>query len=406
MMISKVFRVQILSFFIAGVSQLFALSLCASQLPENDSARFMYLISLTSFLSFLDFGIFWSLYIHLSRRSNSGEQLIRNALKQVTRINAFIGLFFTFGLMLSLVPVDVALIISFILLNNFLFVGLVALRGTKGENIYFLVFNSSWPLALIIYFILSLCGLRFTPALAFVPISASAALNAAASLYVFLVYLPNRAKGKEIDGQDSEESSSLRYFSTYATVVQILTLLSLYGDRFLLFPIMSSNDFLNYSICIQFASIAITIIQNYSSSLVGDQLSGKNILRNYFWNSIPVITVMGFVSAIIYLILMPIVAKVFFPDVAIDIVFLFLVSTNIFLSSISLQIYQTLWISMSLKIRITIQSLGVLSYAFYVIAILRLPIVLWEASLALILFNLGIIPYALWLIIKRARLKN
>jgi hypothetical protein len=103
---------------------------------------------------------------------------------------------------------------------------------------------------------------------------------------------------------------------------------------------------------------------------------------------------------------MPIVAKVFFPDVAIDIVFLYLVSTNIFLSSISLQIYQTLWISMSLKIRITIQSLGVLSYAIYVIAILRLPIVLWEATLALILFNLGIIPYALWLIIKRARLKN
>lgn len=392
---NRVFTIQLFTFGVAGAAQLFALSYATNQMSVTDSARFMYLVALTTILSFLDFGILWALFMNLPKNPSASSQLIRTACRKVIRINLTLGFGLLFLLCHSYLSFDVALVISVILLNNFFFIGLVASRVIKGEIFYFVIFNSSWPLSLMVFYLLGLSQIDFNSIFAIVPPTASLVINA----FVFAYIYPRQISKTNITYSTrlniDELKTIFRTFSFYAATVQILTLLMLYGDRFFIFPKLTSSDFLNYAICVQFAGMAITIIQNFSSSIIGTHTLQNNRLKDTVANGIPVVPLLGLIAGVAYFLLMPIVAQVFFPSLSIKVTFLFLIAINIFLTSISVAIYQNLWINGELRLRVYIQLFGIASYLVYGILILGKQVALWQASLALMLSNFGIIPYGL-----------
>jgi len=407
MILNKTLQVQIISFLVAGLSQVFALSICSNQLSQSESSRYMYLLSMATLLSFLDFGIFWGLYIHLASSVDEPPKLIKKAFQKILQLGLLIECFVLVGLFISILPLDIVLTISLILINNFFFVGLVALRGTRSENLYFIFFNLSWPMTFLIYSIMNLNSIAFHSIYAIVPLLSSIGINTILCSYIFLAHLTNNDPGqyskKKNYAIDDIPPSNL---SIYAMGAQILTLCSLYGDRFLLFPKMQSQEFLNYAVCIQFANVASVLIKNYNSSLVGDQLSGKKILKRDFLNAIPVIPFFGLISGFIYFFSMPFIANVFFNKLAIDYFFLFLLSLNIFLIAILEEIYQNLWVNMKIGTRIMLQLIGIVNYICFVEFFLNHPVSKSEAAMALILINSGMFPYIFWVKMKQSRLKN
>lgn len=392
---SKVFTIQFLTFGVAGASQLFALSYATNQMSAVDSARFMYLVTLTTLLSFLDFGILWALFMNLPKHPGASSQLIRAAFKKMMKINLPVGLGLLSLFYLSYLSLDVVLVILVILVNNLCLIGLVASRVIKGEIFYFVIFNSSWPLTFLVFRLIGVTEIDFHSIFSIVPPLASVIINAVASAYIYLRQISKSVTTTSKRLNLDELQMAFKTISFYAATVQILTLVMLYGDRFFIFPKLTPNNFLNYAICVQFAGMAITIIQNLSSSIVGTYASPNNRLSDTVANRIPVIPLLGLIAGAAYFLLMPNVAQVFFPDLSIDVFFLFLIGINIFLTSISVAIYQKLWISGELRLRVYIQLFGIASYLVYGILIISKQVALWQASLALILSNLGIIPFAL-----------
>ena len=60
---NKTLITQLVSFATAGIFQLATISFCSSQLNDKSFARFFFLLAISNFLTFLDFGIFWSFEI-------------------------------------------------------------------------------------------------------------------------------------------------------------------------------------------------------------------------------------------------------------------------------------------------------------------------------------------------------
>jgi hypothetical protein len=392
---TRVFIIQLFTFGVAGAAQLFALSYATNQMSATDSARFMYLVALTTLLSFLDFGILWTLFMNLPKNPSASSQLIRTACRKVMRINLTLALGLLFLFYLSYLSFDVALVISVILVNNFFFIGLVASRVIKGEIFYFVIFNSSWPLTLIVFYLIGLGEIDFHSIFAIVPPTASVVINAFVSAYIYFRQISKTNATYATRLNIDELKAIFRTFSFYAATVQILTLLMLYGDRFFIFPKLTSSDFLNYAICVQFGGMAITIIQNFSSSIIGTHALEKNRLKDTVANGVPVVPLLGLIAGVAYFLLMPTVAQVFFPSLSINLTFLFLIAVNIFVTSISVAIYQNFWINSELRLRVYIQLFGIASYLVFGILILGKQVALWQAGLALMLSNLGIIPYGL-----------
>lgn len=401
MKLSVVFITQLATFTAAGTSQLFALSLAASQLSEIDSGRFMFLLALSSFLTFLDFGIFWALFLNLSKKISSNSHLMKLAYKIVASIDLILGLILTLFYQLTLLPLDVVIVISFILVNNFLFVGLVGLRSIKGEIFYFCIFNASWPLTFLLFQCVSLAGIAFQSIFAVVPIIASAILNALVGVYIYFTHISKRSTNALLTLSQTESNLSLTRISFYSSVIQFLSLAMLYGDRFLVFQKLTPSDFLDYAICVQFGSMAIVLILNLSSSIVGNNYSQEKGFMGTFANGAPVIPLLGLILGISYIVLMPVVANLFFSALSINFSLVFLIALHIFLSSIEIQIYQNLWINNKLRLRVIIQFMGITTSLIYLVLILNNQVDLWQAGLALILSHSGI--FAFWLQSLRAK---
>lgn len=405
MSIRRVFTAQIVGFTVAGISQLFALSYATNQLSDLDSARFMYLVSLASLFSFLDFGILWSLFMNLSKGTSSYSQLLITAYIKVTRVSLAIGLILILLLLLSFVSFDVVLVISAVLVNNFFFVGLVGLRAIRGEVLYFAVFNASWPLTYLSFQFMALAGVTFKPIIAVVPIVASAVLSASVSAYISINYISKKSSNTFSELNQNELRLAFRRTSFYSTFLQLLSLVMLYGDRFFIFPKLSKDDFVVYAVSVQFATMAIVLIQNFSSSLIGTSYSQVNRLRKTIANGLPVIPLLGMLAGLIYFALMPVVANQFFPALSISTSLVFTISIHIFLSSVSIQIYQNLWINDGLKLRVFIQLTGIISYIIYGALILNDQVTLWQASSSLMFSHLGIFVYYLQSLRARNGLK-
>lgn len=395
MKIGIVFITQLVTFTVAGTSQLFALSHAASKLSEIESGRFMYLLALSSFLSFLDFGIFWALFLNLQKKISSKSHFMKLAYKIMASIGVFIGLIFTLFYQLKLLPLDVLIVISLILLNNFLFVGLVGLRSIKGEIFYFCIFNASWPLTFLLFQCLSLTGISFHSIFAVVPIIVSAILNTLVSVYIYFTHISKRSKNAILTLTRTESILSLTRISFYSSIIQFLSLAMLYGDRFLVFQKLTPSDFLDYAICVQYGSLPIVLILNLSSSIVGSNFLQETRLSSTFANGVPVIPLLGLILGISYIVLMPVMANLFFTALSINFSLVFLIALHIFLSSIEIQIYQKLWIDDNLQLRVIIQCIGITTYLIYFMLILNEQVDLRQAGLALVLSHSGILAF--WL---------
>ena len=393
MIINKISFTQIASFTTAGLFQLLTISLCANNLSVNESSRFMFLLSISSFFTFLDFGIFWSLLLQLSRNKHVPNSLVFKIYSKFLKLLVLQGCVLL-GLHAFLyLPIDITLLIAAIILNNILFLGMVFLRGIHGEIPYYIIFNTSWPIAFVILKVLDYIGVIFHSYFVFIPILSSILINFVISCAMNFKFTLNKSN-KSKDYLDSKFTmTEMNRISIYSTYSQILTLIVTYSDRFLIYPKLDPTDYIYYAIAVQFSGFILILIQNYSSSIIIDQISKKNDLKNIWVKAIPVIPAIGFFGAFLYLIIMPFIFRYFFPGIVIHKNLLVLVAINIFFSSILVHHYQKLWISNSLGQRIIFQLLGILAYFVFVQFGLKTQISLIQAAGALMLFNIGIIIY-------------
>ena len=359
----------------------------------NESSRFMFLLSISSFFTFLDFGIFWSLLLQLSRNKHVPNSLVFKIYSKFLKLLVLQGCVLL-GLHAFLyLPIDITLLIAAIILNNILFLGMVFLRGIHGEIPYYIIFNTSWPIAFVILKVLDYIGVIFHSYFVFIPILSSILINFVISCAMNFKFTLNKSN-KSKDYLDSKFTmTEMNRISIYSTYSQILTLIVTYSDRFLIYPKLDPTDYIYYAIAVQFSGFILILIQNYSSSIIIDQISKKNDLKNIWVKAIPVIPAIGFFGAFLYLIIMPFIFRYFFPGIVIHKNLLVLVAINIFFSSILVHHYQKLWISNSLGQRIIFQLLGILAYFVFVQFGLKTQISLIQAAGALMLFNIGIIIY-------------
>ena len=119
---NKTLITQLVSFAIAGIFQLATISYCSSQLTDKSFARFFFLLAISNFLTFLDFGIFWSLFLNLSKNNLALTTLMRLAIKRVLFIDAllFVSTLTIYGI--DRLSGDILLLITAVLLNNLFFV--------------------------------------------------------------------------------------------------------------------------------------------------------------------------------------------------------------------------------------------------------------------------------------------
>jgi hypothetical protein len=137
--------------------------------------------------------------------------------------------------------------------------------------------------------------------------------------------------------------------------------------------------------------MAIVLLQNYSSSLIGEKISGRVNNLNIEFYKIPTIVLFGLISSVLYIIIMPLFLRIFFPKIEFTLVILSIFAINILLSSFAIHLNNLLWIENKLKERLFTQIIGVFSY-LSIAFIFRSQMNLTLASIALLFFNLSILP--------------
>jgi hypothetical protein len=393
---NRTFISQLVSFATAGIFQIATISYCASQLTDESFARFFFLLAISNFLTFLDFGIFWSLFLNLSKNNLAVTILVRIAIKRIIFIDALliVSALTIYGI--DKLSTDILLLITAVLINNLFFVGLVALRALNGEIIYILIFNSSWPLTFITLQIMRSMQIQVTSNFAIIPIIVSTVTNLIASILLYNSLL--RKNVFKIQHQsnldfDLRDFNRLSYFSTF---IHIFSIATIYSDRILVYSILNSNNFVIYGICVQFSGMAVVLLQNYSSSLIGEKISGRvNNLNVEFYN-VPTIVLFGLISSVLYIILMPLFLRIFFPKMEFTLIILSIFAINILLSSFAIHLNNLLWIANKLKERLFTQIIGVFSY-LSIVFVFRSQLNLTLASIALLFFNISILPSLFYL---------
>lgn len=387
---NKTLITQLVSFATAGIFQLATISYCSSQLTDKSFARFFFLLAISNFLTFLDFGIFWSLFLNLSKNNLALTTLMHLAIKRVLFIDAllFVSTLTIYGI--DRLSGDILLLITAVLLNNLFFVGLVALRALDGEIIYFLIFNSSWPLTFIVLQIMHFMKIQLTSNFAIIPIIVSTVTNLIACILLYGSFLRKKAIYFEYQSNldfDLRDFNRLSYFST---LIQMFSIATIYSDRLFVYSTLVSNNFIIYGICVQVSGMAIVLLQNYSSSLIGEKISGRVNDLNIEFSKIPTIVLFGLITSVLYIILMPLFLRVFFPKIEFTLVILSIFAINILLSSFAIHLNNLLWIANKLKERLLTQIIGVFSY-LSIASIFRSQMNLTLASIALLFFNMSIL---------------
>jgi O-antigen/teichoic acid export membrane protein len=395
---------QLVSFAIAGIFQLATISYCSSQLADKNFARFFFLLAISNFLTFLDFGIFWSLFLNLSKNNLEVTILMRLAIKRVLFIDAllFVSTLTIYGI--DRLSDDILLLITAVLINNLFFIGLVALRALGGEIIYFLIFNSSWPLTFTILQVMHLMKIQVTSNFAIIPIIVSAVTNLLAGIFLYNSFLRKNKFKFEYQSNSDFDLQDFNRISYFSTLIQIFSIVTIYSDRLFVYSTLNSNNFIIYGICVQFSGMAVVLLQNYSSSLIGEKISGRVNNLNVEFYKIPTIVLLGVISSVLYIILMPLLLRIFFPKVEFTLVILSIFAINILLSSFAIHLNNLLWIANKLKERLFTQIIGVLSY-LSIAFVFRAQMNLTVASIALLFFNISILP-GLFFIWKNIHLKK
>lgn len=401
---NKTLITQLVSFATAGIFQLATISYCSSQLTDKSFARFFFLLAISNFLTFLDFGIFWSLFLNLSNNNLALTTLMRLAIKRVLFIDVllFVSTLTIYGI--DRLSGDILLLITAVLLNNLFFVGLVALRALDGEIIYFLIFNSSWPLTFIVLQIMRLMKIQVTSNFAIIPIIVSTMTNLIAGILLYNSLLRKNAfKIKDQSNLDFDlrDFNRISYFST---LIHIFSIATMYSDRIFVYNTLNSNDFIIYGICVQFSGMAVVILQNYSSSLIGEKISGRTNNLNVEFYKIPTIILLGLIGSALYIILTPLFLRILFPRIEFTLVILSIFAINILLSSFAIHLNNLLWITNKLKERLFAQIIGVFSY-LSIAFVFRAQMNLTLASIALLFFNISI-PFSLFFLRKNIHLKK
>ena len=382
---------QLVSFAIAGIFQIATISYCSSQLADKSFARFCFLLAISNFLTFLDFGILWSLFLSLSKNNLKVTILLRIAIKRVLFIDALliVPAITIYGI--DRLSTDILLLITAVLINNLLLIGLVALRALKGEIIYFLIFNSSWPLTFIVLQIMRLMKIQVTSNFAIIPIIVSTVTNLIAGILLYNSLLRKNAFKIEYQSNLDFDLRDFNRISYFSTLIHIFSIATIYSDRIFVYSTLNSNDFIIYGICVQFSGMAVILLQNYSSSLIGENISGRTNNLNVEFYKIPTIILFGLIGSALYIILMPLFLRILFPRIEFTLVILSIFAINILLSSFAIYQYNLLWIANKLKERLFAQIIGVFSY-LSIAFVFRAQMNLTLASIALLSFNIGILP--------------
>lgn len=401
---NKTFITQLVSFATAGIFQLATISYCSSQLTDKSFARFFFLLAISNFLTFLDFGIFWSLFLNLSKNNLALTTLMRLAIKRVLFIDAllFVSTLTIYGI--DRLSGDILLLITAVLLNNLFFVGLVALRALEGEIIYFLIFNSSWPLTFIVLQIMRLMKIQVTSNFAIIPIIVSTMINLIAGILLYNSLLRKNAFKIEDQSNLDFDLRDFNRISYFSTLIHIFSIATIYSDRIFVYSTLNSNNFIIYGICVQFSGMAVVLLQNYSSSLIGEKISGRTNNLNVEFYKIPTIILLGLIGSALYIILTPLFLRILFPRIEFTLVILSIFAINILLSSFAIHLNNLLWIANKLKERLFAQIIGVFSY-LTIAFIFRAQMNLTLASIALLFFNISILS-SLFFLRKNIHLKK
>ena len=401
---NKTLITQLVSFATAGIFQLATISYCSSQLTDKSFARFFFLLAISNFLTFLDFGIFWSLFLNLSKNNLALTTLMRLAIKRVLFIDAllFVSTLTIYGI--DRLSGDILLLITAVLLNNLFFVGLVALRALDGELIYFLVFNSSWPLTFIVLQIMRLMKIQVTSNFAIIPIIVSTMTNLIAGILLYNSLLRKNAFKIEDQSNLDFDLRDFNRISYFSTLIHIFSVATIYSDRIFVYSTLNSTDFIIYGICVQFSGMAVVLLQNYSSSLIGEKISGRTNNLNVEFYKIPAIILLGLIGSVLYIILTPLFLRILFPRIEFTLVILLIFAINILLSSFAIHLNNLLWIANKLKERLFAQIIGVFSY-LSIAFVFRAQMNLTLASIALLFFNISILS-SLFFLRKNIQLKK
>lgn len=401
---NKTLITQLVSFATAGIFQLATISYCSSQLTDKSFARFFFLLAISNFLTFLDFGIFWSLFLNLSKNNLALTTLMRLAIKRVLFIDAllFVSTLTIYGI--DRLSGDILLLITAVLLNNLFFVGLVALRALDGELIYFLVFNSSWPLTFIVLQIMRLMKIQVTSNFAIIPIIVSTMTNLIAGILLYNSLLRKNAFKIEDQSNLDFDLRDFNRISYFSTLIHIFSVATIYSDRIFVYSTLNSTDFIIYGICVQFSGMAVVLLQNYSSSLIGEKISGRTNNLNVEFYKIPTIILLGLIGSALYIILTPLFLRILFPRIEFTLVILLIFAINILLSSFAIHLNNLLWIANKLKERLFAQIIGVFSY-LSIAFVFRAQMNLTLASIALLFFNISILS-SLFFLRKNIQLKK
>jgi hypothetical protein len=396
LILNRTLTTQLVSFATAGIFQLATISYCSSQLADKNFARFFFLLAISNFLTFLDFGIFWSLFLNLSKNNLALTILMRLAIKRVLFIDVLLIVFTLTIYGIDRISADILLLITAVLLNNLFFVGLVALRALNGEIIYFLIFNSSWPLTFIVLQIMRLMEIQVTSNFAIIPIIVSIVTNLIAGILLYSSFLRKNAFKFEYQSNLDFNLRDFNRMSYFSTLIQIFSIATIYSDRLFVYSTLDSNNFIIYGICVQVSGMAVVLLQNYSSSLIGEKISGRvNNLNVEFYN-VPTIVLFGLISSVLYIILMPLFLRIFFPKMEFTLIILSIFAINILLSSFAIHLNNLLWIANKLKERLFTQIIGVFSY-LSIVFVFRSQLNLTLASIALLFFNISILPSLFYL---------
>ena len=401
---NKTLITQLVSFATAGIFQLATISFCSSQLNDKSFARFFFLLAISNFLTFLDFGIFWSFFLKLSKNNLALTILMRLALKRILFIDAllFVSILIIYGI--DKLSGDILLLITAVLLNNLFFVGLVALRALDGEIIYFLIFNSSWPLTFIVLHIMRLMKIQVTSNFAIIPIIVSTMTNLIAGILLYNSLLRKNAFKIEDQSNLDFDLRDFNRISYFSTLIHIFSIATIYSDRIFVYSTLNSNNFIVYGICVQFSGMAVVLLQNYSSSLIGEKISGRTNNLNVEFYKIPTIILLGLIGSALYIILTPLFLRILFPRIEFTLVILSIFAINILLSSFAIHLNNLLWIANKLKERLFAQIIGVFSY-LSIAFVFRAQMNLTLASIALLFFNISILS-SLFFLRKNIHLKK
>lgn len=242
----------------------------------------LYVLNLSTLIIFLDYGYAYEAFKDASIQVDSNDEIKINLIRRYRAIG-FKLLFLNAILGILMLILNVNPLISFYVMAISLtipgFILLNLLRGFGKHLIFLILFNMSWPLSLMLYFVIQKYLLHLshiTSAIGYVPLLASALINLVVSMMgmkLFAVNVSNQT--------NSGLSIEIRKFSPLPLLLMTSGSFAIQSDKLIIAEIGTGEDIASYLLCGLLATSGLSVINSLGSISWGQNLNRFAIRKDF-----------------------------------------------------------------------------------------------------------------------------